>query len=223
MRRARLARLAAPILAVGLFAACSHAPPIQEMSDARQALQAAREAGAGSYARSALEQAEGRLSQAERSIKADDYLEARTEALAAKEGAVSARRLTLALRAAQSSVEGAERAGVPVVQARADLEEARGAAAAGNAGTATELAERARASAESTVNQHYLEGARELLGSLDGRIGMMSADDLGRYDAARAAFYGNEGRRAYDLAKALDASVPLPRDARKRKAAARRE
>ncbi len=221
MTTVRVARLAAPILALAMLAACSHAPPIQEMSDARQALQAAREAGAGSFARPTLDQAEGRLSQAERSIKADDYLEARTEAMAAKEGAVSARRLTLALRAAQTSVEGAERAGVQVAPARADLDQARAAAAAGSAGPATELAERARAAAESAVNQHYLEGARELLGSLDARLSLMSADDLGRYDAARAAFYGNEGRRAYELAKALDASVPQPRDARKRKASRR--
>jgi hypothetical protein len=214
--------MAAPILGAVLMGACAHAPPIQEMSDARQALQAARESGAGSYARTALDQAEGRLGQAERAIKADDYPEARAEALAAKDGAVSARRLTLSLRAAQASVEGAERAGVAVAQARADLDQAR-ASAAENPGAAPELAERARASAESAVNQHYLEGARELLGSLDGRLPLMSADDLNRYDAARAAFYGNEGRRSYDLARALDASVPLPRDARKRKASSRRE
>lgn len=221
MRRARVAWLAVPTLALGLLGACSHVPPIQEMSDARQAVQAAREAGAGSYARSALDQAEGRLVKAERAIKSYDYPEARTEALAAREGASAARRLALSLRAAQASLEGADRAGVPVPQARADLGEARRAAAGGRATEATELAERARTAAEADLNQHYLDSARDLLAGLEKRVSAMSPEDLERYSAARAAYHGNEGRRAYESARALDASVPPLRGSRRKGSPAR--
>ena len=221
MRRARVAWLAVPTLALGLLGACSHVPPIQEMSDARQAVQAAREAGAGRYARSALDQAEGRLVKAERAIKSYDYPEARTEALAAREGASAARRLALSLRAAQASLEGADRAGVPVPQARADLGEARRAAAGGRATEATELAERARTAAEADLNQHYLDSARDLLAGLEKRVSAMSPEDLERYSAARVAFHGNEGRRAYESARALDASVPPLRGSRRKGSPAR--
>ena len=100
-------------------------------------------------------------------------------------------------------------------QAWADLEEARRAAAAGRPAEATELAERSRASAEAALNQHYLEGARDLLAGLEKRVSAMSAEDRERYSAARAAFYGNDGRRAYESARALSLSPSgRPRGAR---------
>lgn len=69
---------------------CETAPPVQEMSDARQAIAVAREAGAADLATEALQQAETYLISAERKLTEKDYLRARRDALEAKSKALSA-------------------------------------------------------------------------------------------------------------------------------------
>lgn len=54
--------------------------PAQEMSDARQAIRAARDAGAHRVAPATLEDAQSRLQRAETALRAGDYREARREA-----------------------------------------------------------------------------------------------------------------------------------------------
>jgi hypothetical protein len=72
-------------------AACSAAgPPVQEMSDARQAIAAAREAGAATYADAGLRSAEVLLAEAETQLNQRMYWEARRLALDAKDSAVDA-------------------------------------------------------------------------------------------------------------------------------------
>ena len=78
---------------VALFVAlagCETAPPVQEMSDARQAIVVAREAGAAELAAEALQEAETYLVSAERKLTEKDYLRARRDALEAKSRALSA-------------------------------------------------------------------------------------------------------------------------------------
>ena len=65
-------------------------PPVQEMSDARQAIAAAREAGAATYAGEGLRTAEARLAQAETQLQEHLYWDAKRLALGAKESAVDA-------------------------------------------------------------------------------------------------------------------------------------
>jgi len=72
MFRVRNPLVLAVVLAAALLGACATAPPVQEMSDARQAIAAAREAGAAELAPNELIKAEGLLEGAE------DYLEAGT-------------------------------------------------------------------------------------------------------------------------------------------------
>ena len=74
-----------------LVAACESAPPVQEMSDARQAIAVAREAGAESYAAEELMEAERYLKSAEEKLSAELYREARRAALQAKASALDAR------------------------------------------------------------------------------------------------------------------------------------
>lgn len=71
--------------------ACASNPPVQEMSDARQAIKAAREVDAAHYAPDTLVQAENYLSEATSSLEAGAYESARQAALAAKEQAIRAR------------------------------------------------------------------------------------------------------------------------------------
>jgi hypothetical protein len=82
------------LMFVALVAGCATAPPVQEMSDARQAIAAAREAGAHKYVPAMLQDAEAHLSAAEAFLNRGDnspnWSLARRDALAAKEIAVDA-------------------------------------------------------------------------------------------------------------------------------------
>jgi len=76
-----------------LLAACATAPPVQEMSDARQAIAAAREAGAAELASNELVTAEGLLEGAEDYLEvgtSSAYWQARKAAVRAKEVAFEA-------------------------------------------------------------------------------------------------------------------------------------
>ena len=72
------------LTAVLVVAACQTAPPVQEMSDARQAISAARNAGAADHAAAELQAAVELLQSAEQSINTQNYAQARRDALAAK-------------------------------------------------------------------------------------------------------------------------------------------
>ncbi len=74
---------------VGL-SACGTGPPVQEMSDARQAIAVAREAGAAEHAPTDLRAAEGFLDSALRKLSKKEYKQARVDALEAKSKALNA-------------------------------------------------------------------------------------------------------------------------------------
>ena len=75
---------------VALFAllyACGTAAPVQEMSDARQAIAAAKEAGAENHAAEDLRAAEAFLDSAQRNLSERAYGSARRDATLAREKA----------------------------------------------------------------------------------------------------------------------------------------
>lgn len=76
------------LISMGL-AACAGAP-VQEMSNARQAIKAAREAGAETAAPEKLTEAEALLDRAEDRLQRRAYREARRAAIAARDKAVEA-------------------------------------------------------------------------------------------------------------------------------------
>jgi hypothetical protein len=78
------------------LAGCVSAPPVQEMSDARQAIAAAEQADAGRVSADTLADARRFLAEAERQIQEQAYGPARMNAVRAKNRAV------LALRSTQS-------------------------------------------------------------------------------------------------------------------------
>ena len=92
----RALRLAA-LLPVLLAAACATPgeppmdPPVQEMSDARQALQAARSAGGPRHFPETFARALERIQEAEASLSRGDFRQARAAAVSAREQAVAAR------------------------------------------------------------------------------------------------------------------------------------
>jgi len=78
------------LLCLMMLAACSTAP-VQEMSDARQAVQAAKTAGVEADNNALLGLAEDRLKSAELKLKRRWYDSAREDALVARDAAVKAR------------------------------------------------------------------------------------------------------------------------------------
>ena len=93
-------KLAAGLVILGaaaLSAACL-APPVQEMSDARQAITAAEDAGAASHAPDSLSAARALLNSAEAKLRGHQYREARRAAMEAKARALQALKASESLR-----------------------------------------------------------------------------------------------------------------------------
>lgn len=88
-------------LATGWLIACAAAAPVQEISDARQAIAAAEEADAEQFAPQTLSEAREFLLQAEELIREGSYNLARGDAVRARTWAISA------LQASQAAQQAA--------------------------------------------------------------------------------------------------------------------
>ncbi len=78
------------ILLTLMIASCVTGPPVQEMSDARQAIAAAEESNAATLAPDELNEARRLLEQAETQLRARYYTLAQTTAIQARSRAVEA-------------------------------------------------------------------------------------------------------------------------------------
>ncbi len=96
-RFARRALYITSICVALLLSACV-TPPVQEMSDARQAIHAAHQVEAARIAPDLMESAMARISEAEHALGRGDYQAARSAALQAKRSAIEARTRALAER-----------------------------------------------------------------------------------------------------------------------------
>lgn len=83
-------RLLLAAVLLGVAACAATGPPVQEMSDARQAIAAAREAGAATLDNEGLRNAELQLAEAEAQLQQRMYWDARRLAVDAKETAIAA-------------------------------------------------------------------------------------------------------------------------------------
>ena len=87
-----------------LVAACGTAP-VQEMSDARQAIAAARDAGARDYAPDQYDKAESLMKNAERMLHNGEYGKARERANEARDEAIRARETAQQMKPEVTPVE----------------------------------------------------------------------------------------------------------------------
>lgn len=78
------------VISVMALVACTTSPPVQEMSDARQAIMAAEDAGAAKNAPTELKAAREYLKSAEGKLKKKAYNGARVDALDARRKALEA-------------------------------------------------------------------------------------------------------------------------------------
>jgi hypothetical protein len=78
------------LVGVACLLGCVAGPPVQEMSDARQAIAAAKTAGATSATSSEYQAAEAAISRAEEHLQAHEYTRAKLAAQAAKRHAAAA-------------------------------------------------------------------------------------------------------------------------------------
>ncbi|HHJ81277.1 MAG TPA: DUF4398 domain-containing protein [Candidatus Tenderia electrophaga] len=78
------------IISCSLIVGCATAPPTQEMSDARQSVEAAESIGAETHAPIALDSAQHLLSRAQNDLEAGDFEEAQRDAIAARQAAKQA-------------------------------------------------------------------------------------------------------------------------------------
>lgn len=90
-RRFSLASIALVLLAVLSLVACvSTPPPVQEMSDARQAVEAARQAGAEQWAPQLFRRSVTLLENAQKTLEHRGYTQAKNQALGARRLAMEA-------------------------------------------------------------------------------------------------------------------------------------
>ena len=83
------------VLLISLLTSCAIGAPVQEMSNARQSIQAAKDANAENLAANVLSEAKQRLQSATRELDAGEYERARSLALEAKHLALKARQLAV--------------------------------------------------------------------------------------------------------------------------------
>ena len=132
------------MLASVLLAGCA-AVPSQEMSDARRALDAAREANAPELAPMAMARADGALQEASAALRAGQYDRARARAGMAREAAILARELAARITAVEAGIAAAREAGRPWQGAQEMLRQARIVSRDGDTPRALAIAERAEA------------------------------------------------------------------------------
>lgn len=145
-RGARVALLALMLAAplASMLSGCA-AVPSQEMSDARRAVDAARDAQAPQHAPAAMERAAGALERASEALRAGDYDRARALATTARDEAIAARMLADQVAQVEHAIADARAGGRPWRGAAALLDEALAASSRGDSERALKLAERALA------------------------------------------------------------------------------
>jgi len=159
------------LIVVVVLSGCAYAPPIQEMSDARQSARAALDAGADRYFPTIMERVDAGLAQAEQELELTDYQSAEQKALAAKNDAVRARTLVLALTSTLDVVAQAEHIATLNPNTRTILRQAIEAASRGEEAVAMVLVEQARQEAESvlaTELRHPCEAAETAIRNREG-------------------------------------------------------
>lgn len=194
-------------IAACLLSGCASAP-IQEMSDARQSLQAAHAAGAETHAPAVMQQAQQSLSAAEESLAHHAYGSAKNEATTAKQAAVTARSVAESMRRAEATVAEADALGLvdePTAELMGQAKDK--AATVGEAEQGAHMADDITKRLRQRVNQYYIDKARPLIEEATLLRHAMDADQTVRLTDAEKAYQLNHGKTAYEEVSSLIADV----------------
>ncbi|EIJ41642.1 hypothetical protein BegalDRAFT_0730 [Beggiatoa alba B18LD] len=177
--------------------------PIQEMSDARQALKAAEDVQAERYATSKLEAAKESLLEAEQNLEQGHMGQARYAAVRAKEQAVGAHNVTIALDRAGEMWERLVNLGLQPAYIAIILQKAKSSAEEGSIEESLSLVEIFFREGRDYLNQFYLEQAHILLETVRNNQSHLNTNQLATFQAAELAYQAERGEEAINLIRNL--------------------
>lgn len=187
--------------------------PIQEMSDARLAVKAARDVSAFFYVPNTLAKAEENLARAEDSLRTGQLIQARRAAVLAKQQAISAHKMASAIDYAKTvwqTVAAIKLSGQDINKL---IKQAEIAAQEEDVDNALHFSAEAQRQGEVALNQAYLERTELLLCGLDQQKTQLTQVELATLNAAHIAYQAQKGERAYQLAKQLADKFPTAQKA----------
>jgi len=182
--------------------------PTQEMSDARQAINAARDVEADYYMPALWVKIEQNLAQAEQKLEAGKFKSARLFATLTKEQAASAHNMAVAIGRAKTIWQTITALGNSVPEMRILLEKAQLSAHQGNADKAIKFANDAYHQGLLALNQTRLNQAKNLIDKMKARKESLPFEEQAILDLAQAALKRKEGEKAYELIKKLFEKQP---------------
>ena len=202
-----IGRSLAGLLLLSLFACVTI--PIQEMSDARQAVYSADAAGAARWAPDSLSQAQNLMLMAEADLANKTYTHAREAAAAARSSALRARRLAASFGVVSGLFDDAERIGADSAPARLLFDRAVEISRAGDEQQAGGLVAQADAAIRASLDRSYRQQATGLINAMAVRSRSMSLPQQSSLQAARTALHDGELERAFELSRNLAAEFGI--------------
>lgn len=185
---------------IGMVLGCANVPT-QEMSDARQALKAAKNVHAEQYASLVLQDAEQTLIQAEENLQTGLFNQARSDAVAAKEKALRAYDMAVAIENAQTIWQTISALFYDENNINELLKKAHNAAQQGDTENTIQFANKAYTQGEKLLNQIYLERTHLIIDKLRGKS--LSDDELDILVKAEKAYQEQDGKKAYELVHSI--------------------
>ena len=191
----------AAVLLLSLFGCVTI--PIQEMSDARQAIYSAEGAGAAKWAPYSLIRAQRLLLTAELALDSKEYTHARETAAAARRHALQARRLAASFDEVSGLLDDAGRVGAAQTSARALFDQAVASSRTGDEQQAAAQVAQADAAIRVSLERSYRRQAIRFINAVALRSRSMNLPQHSSLQAARAALRNGELERAYELSRNL--------------------
>lgn len=186
-----------------LLNACTGNPPIQEMSDARQALQAARQVHGEYYSPFYFHEAEYFLAQAEDELARGAHNHARSSAESAKRSALRAHTLGHTIAEARLRIQQVKQLGQDISLSEQFLERAEEAIKNKDAQRALQLAQAAYQQAETQLNETQAHNARELLQQFRKHVTELTKEQQSMIRDIEQALRYQQGIKALELAQRL--------------------
>ena len=183
---------------ITVMVGCAYVPT-QEMSDARQAIKAAREVKAVSYVPTNLTVAEQSLTVAEHYLEAGQFSQARLNAQLATQQAVNAYKITVAITRAKTMEQSLTAIGYSAPTVNKLLKQAMVSAQQQEVDNTIILANKAYHQGELLLNQAQLEQTRLMITKISTQLAKLTQHELMILKSAQIAYRRYQGRKAYDL------------------------